>query len=574
VVTARPVLLTGHPAANRVGAAVPAGVPLLSALPDRGARHQPARPADHARRGPCCGVPRAHPHEAAAVVAVAHWFTALGVPHPLRHAGQRVLPAGLARLPAADRRALPAVRVAHRAVRVSPGSSASSCSSSSASGTTRARPPATAGRRSGSSDRRGGRPTTSSSRSSRHALHPVLRTLEAALIGKIEPETNIALHFPLTGWARASGAACLCRAGEWIYVVATIKILVSFAWMITISLTPTMGVAWHRFLAFVNIWFKRDASGRTGLGALKPMMVGGKPIDHGGRSRTSTRTPSSASARSRTSPGRACSTSRPAPSAVAASRSARRGTPTSRSPQAAHDDPARPRDAKAPYLRPPGGRGNSGGDLPADAPVTPSPKLASTGRMALSGDRLRPSRHPLTAYDPHGPDGVIDEDVLWSCTTCGACVEQCPVDIEHVDHIVDMRRYQTSSSRPSRASSAACSRTSRARATRGAWAPGCGWTGPRTCPSRPVARRGRRVGSDVDWLFWVGCAGAYEDRAKKTTRAVAELLDTAGVTFAVLGDGETCTGDSARRAGNELLFQMLAAQNVETLGSSASPRSS
>jgi len=71
--------------------------------------------------------------------------------------------------------------------------------------------------------------------------------------------------------------------------------------------------------------------------------------------------------------------------------------------------------------------------------------------------------------------------------------------------------------------------------------------------------------TEVDWLFWVGCAGAFEDRAKKTTRAVAELLHAAGVTFAVLGDGETCTGDPARRAGNELLYQTLAAQNVETL---------
>ena len=68
----------------------------------------------------------------------------------------------------------------------------------------------------------------------------------------------------------------------------------------------------------------------------------------------------------------------------------------------------------------------------------------------------------------------------------------------------------------------------------------------------------------VDWLFWVGCAGAYEDRAKKTTRAVAELLDIAGVSFGVLGKGETCTGDSARRAGNEFVFQGLAQQNVET----------
>jgi Fe-S oxidoreductase len=71
--------------------------------------------------------------------------------------------------------------------------------------------------------------------------------------------------------------------------------------------------------------------------------------------------------------------------------------------------------------------------------------------------------------------------------------------------------------------------------------------------------------AEVDYLFWVGCAGAYEERAKRTTRAVAELLHTAGVTFAVLGDGEGCTGDPARRAGNEVLFQMLASANVETL---------
>jgi Fe-S oxidoreductase len=71
--------------------------------------------------------------------------------------------------------------------------------------------------------------------------------------------------------------------------------------------------------------------------------------------------------------------------------------------------------------------------------------------------------------------------------------------------------------------------------------------------------------ADTEYLFWVGCAGAFEDRAKKTTQAVAELLHMAGVSFAVLGEGETCTGDSARRSGNEFLFQMLAQQNVETL---------
>ena len=93
-----------------------------------------------------------------------------------------------------------------------------------------------------------------------------------------------------------------------------------------------------------------------------------------------------------------------------------------------------------------------------------------------------------------------------------------------------------------------------------------GWTGPRTCPSRS-----RRSAIDVDdlteveYLFWVGCAGAFEDRAKKTTRAVAELLHMAGVDFAVLGKGETCTGDPARRAGNEFVFQQLATENAETL---------
>ncbi|MFC7280287.1 (Fe-S)-binding protein, partial [Paractinoplanes rhizophilus] len=72
-------------------------------------------------------------------------------------------------------------------------------------------------------------------------------------------------------------------------------------------------------------------------------------------------------------------------------------------------------------------------------------------------------------------------------------------------------------------------------------------------------------GADFEYLFWVGCAGAFEDRAKKTTRAVATLLHEAGVDYAILGEGETCTGDPARRIGNEFVFQMLAQQNVETL---------
>ena len=163
-------------------------------------------------------------------------------------------------------------------------------------------------------------------------------------------------------------------------------------------------------------------------------------------------------------------------------------------------------------------------------------------------------------YMPDSGAAVIDPDVLWSCVTCGACVNQCPVDIEHVDHIVDMRRYQVlvESNFPSELNGL----------FKGMENKGNPWN------MSPTARMDwakdlpfdvKVVGEDVEdldeveWLFWVGCAGAYEDRAKKTTRAVAELLDMAGVSFAVLGNGETCTGDSARRAGNEFVFQGLAA---------------
>lgn len=169
--------------------------------------------------------------------------------------------------------------------------------------------------------------------------------------------------------------------------------------------------------------------------------------------------------------------------------------------------------------------------------------------------------------------GVIDPDVLWSCTTCGACVEQCPVDIEHVDHIVDMRRYQVlmESAFPSELGGL----------FRNLERNGNPWgLSPRTRMdwAKGLPFEVKQVGVDVedltevDYLFWVGCAGALEDRAKKTTRAVAELLHTAGVSFAVLGESESCTGDSARRAGNEFLFQTLAAGNIEVLNEARATR--
>ena len=171
---------------------------------------------------------------------------------------------------------------------------------------------------------------------------------------------------------------------------------------------------------------------------------------------------------------------------------------------------------------------------------------------------------PLVGTAEQG--GVIDPDVLWSCVTCGACVEQCPVDIEHIDHIVDMRRYQVmmESEFPSELSTL----------FKNLEAKGNPWgqnAGDRTNWIDEVDFDVPVYGEDVDsfdgyeYLFWVGCAGAYDDKAKKTTKAVAELLAIAGVNYLVLGTGETCNGDSARRSGNEFLFQQLAQQAVQTL---------
>ena len=183
----------------------------------------------------------------------------------------------------------------------------------------------------------------------------------------------------------------------------------------------------------------------------------------------------------------------------------------------------------------------------------PQPGAAQAGR-------------PLVGTAEEG--GVIDPDVLWSCTTCGACVEQCPVDIEHVDHIVDMRRYQVliESAFPSEAGVMLRNIENKGNpwglndSAREEWTADLDFEVRRVEPGEPIP-------ADVEYLFWVGCAGALEDRSKKTTRAFAELLHAAGVEFAILGAGETCTGDPARRLGNEFLFQMQAMQNVETLNS-------
>lgn len=155
---------------------------------------------------------------------------------------------------------------------------------------------------------------------------------------------------------------------------------------------------------------------------------------------------------------------------------------------------------------------------------------------------------------------ILHPDVIWGCTSCRACEEQCPVMISYVDKIVGMRREEVMMKNefPGELQGAFNGIETNGNPwnlsamDRGDWADGLGIP---TLSDKP----------DAEVLYWVGCAASYDDRAKKVARAVSKLLQKAGVDFAILGTEETCTGDPARRAGNEYLFQILAEQNVETL---------
>ena len=154
--------------------------------------------------------------------------------------------------------------------------------------------------------------------------------------------------------------------------------------------------------------------------------------------------------------------------------------------------------------------------------------------------------------------------MAWDCVTCGACVQACPVNIEHIDHIVDLRRHlvMVESRFPSEAEPM----------LRDVERQGNPWGKPqaeRTDWTEGLDVRVLEPGDPVpEYLYWVGCAAAYDERAREGARSTAKLLTSAGVDFAILGPAEACTGDPARRMGNEFVFQAYAEQNVETLNES------
>jgi Fe-S oxidoreductase len=218
--------------------------------------------------------------------------------------------------------------------------------------------------------------------------------------------------------------------------------------------------------------------------------------------------------------------------------------------------------AKAPYILGEKPRPMEGLDL--ETPDEEGHHVPESGFGRVPGSGPEQAVRPLVGTAEQG--GVIDPDVLWSCTTCGACVEQCPVDIEHIDHIVDMRRYQVmmESEFPSELSVLFKNLETKSNPWGQNAKDRLNWI-DEVDFDVPVFGVDADSFDGYEYLFWVGCAGAFEDRAKKTTKAVAELLSIAGVKYMVLGAEETCNGDSARRSGNEFLFQQLAHQAVETL---------
>jgi Fe-S oxidoreductase len=157
----------------------------------------------------------------------------------------------------------------------------------------------------------------------------------------------------------------------------------------------------------------------------------------------------------------------------------------------------------------------------------------------------------------------ITSEELWACTSCKACDEICPVNIEILDKILDMRRYLSlmESNFPASLGNVYRSMENSGnvygmnQGERGDWAD--------QLEGVEIVEPGGAF--DHEYLYWVGCAGSFDDRNKKTSRAMAKLLKRAGIDFAILGPSEMCTGDSARRSGNEYIFQMLAMQNIETL---------
>ena len=344
-----------------------------------------------------------------------------------------------------------------------------------------------------------------------------LRGLEGALLNVDSWSWHYAISYPAVLFFSSYS---ISEIENLIKVIAFIKILVSMTWFIVVGINLTMGIAWHRFLAFFNIYFKRTPGKVNALGPLPVMLSHGKEINFEDPKEDDVFGIGSAADISWKG-------------LLDMSTCTECGRCQSQCPAWHTEKPLSPK-LLIMAMR--------------------DHALAKVGTESASTTKIVGNAH----------ENAISLDVLWSCTTCGACVEECPVDIEHVDHIVNMRRFQvlvesefpTELGNTFRNLEKAGNPWGANRVDRDAWIKEVDF---------PVTVIDSVIPEDVEYLFWVGCAGAYEERAKKTTKAVAELLYMSGVSFGVLGKRETCTGDPARRSGNEFLYQILSRENIETL---------
>ena len=345
-----------------------------------------------------------------------------------------------------------------------------------------------------------------------------LRGLEGALLNKDAWNWHYAFSYPAVAFFSSYSTN---QIENLIQIIAFSKIAVSMIWFIVVGLNLNMGIAWHRFLAPFNIFFKRNATSENALGPLPVMLSHGSEINFEDPKEDDV-----------FGIGSAADISWKGLLDMATCTEC--GRCQSQCPAWHTEKPLSPK-LLIMAMR--------------------DHALAKIGTEAAGAEKI-------VGNNPH--ENAISLDVLWSCTTCGACVEECPVDIEHVDHIVNMRRFQvlvesefpTELGNTFRNLEKAGNPWGANRVDRDAWIKEVDF---------PITVIDSVIPDDVEYLFWVGCAGAYEERAKKTTKAVAELLYMSGVTFGVLGKKETCTGDPARRSGNEFLYQILSRENIETL---------
>jgi Fe-S oxidoreductase len=345
----------------------------------------------------------------------------------------------------------------------------------------------------------------------------LLRGLEGALTEVNSWNLHYAISYPAILFFSTYSTT---QIENLIQSIAFTKIVVSMTWFIVVGINLNMGIAWHRFLVFFNIFFKRNPSKLNALGPLPEMISHGKKINF----------------------------EDPKEDDVFGI-----GTAADISWKGLLDMSTCTEC------------GRCQSQCPAWHTQKPlSPKLLIMAMRDHALAKVGTAAASATKIVGSAPDNPISLDVLWSCTTCGACVEECPVDIEHIDHIVNMRRFKVlvESEFPAELGNTfrnlekAGNPWGANRADRDAWIKEVNF---------PITVIDSVIPEEIEYLFWVGCAGSYEERAKKTTKAVAELLYMSGVTFGVLGKRETCTGDPARRSGNEFLYQILSKENIATL---------